>query len=220
MALINNLVIIRAGRGEDVDELMTRLENSAKDMSGPLYQAFITDPEANIALAKGDLTEALKQFTATFEVDSSQIPEYSYRAAVVAVLMGNLDETRRLADIYVATGGAGPIVNARRASLSAGIAALEGRQSDAIALYRDALRDWRAAGAAWDEALMGLCVVSVLDPADPEVAAIAGSTREIFERLRAQPYLDQLDALLARHTSASPRTPKAERQAVAAEPAS
>ena len=49
----------------------------------------------------------------------------------------------------------------------------------------------------WEEALTGLDMVIVLDRDLPEVAAAARSTREILERLKARPYLERLDAVLA-----------------------
>ena len=49
---------------------------------------------------------------------------------------------------------------------------------------------------AWDEALTGIDMVSVLDPALPEVAAVAASAREIVTRLGAKPYLARLEAIL------------------------
>ena len=79
-----------------------------------------------------------------------------------------------------------------------GIAALEGRPADALPLYREALRAWRDLGLAWDEALCGLDMALLLDPADPEVRAAAEAAREILVRLEAAPFIARLDAALAR----------------------
>ena len=144
--------------------------------------------------------------------ETAQTPEYSYRAGVAAIWSEDLDASRELASLNESHGGIGPIVSARRASLSAGIAALEGRYAEALALYRDALKNWRATGAVWDEVLTGISMAQLLDPADPDVAAAVSSTRAILERLRARPYLERLDAALAReqtvpsHISADRRT--------------
>ena len=67
-----------------------------------------------------------------------------------------------------------------------------------MALYRDALRGWRDLGLAWDEALCGLDMATLLDPADPEVRAAADAAREILVRLEAAPFLARLDAAMAR----------------------
>jgi hypothetical protein len=65
-------------------------------------------------------------------------------------------------------------------------------------LYRDALREWRDLGLLWDEALCGLDMATLLDPADPEVRAAADAAREILVRLEAAPFLARLDAAMAR----------------------
>src|SRR4029079_706232 len=65
---------------------------------------------------------------------------------------------------------------------SAGIAALDGRPANAAPLSREALREWRDFALAWDEALCGLDMVTLLDPTEPEVREIAESTRGILVR--------------------------------------
>lgn len=92
----------------------------------------------------------------------------------------------------------GPINEARRATIDAGLAALKGRSDEALALYREALRGWRDVSSVWDELLSGIDMATLLDPAEPEVAAVVASTRTILERLRARPYLEKLDAAVAR----------------------
>jgi hypothetical protein len=75
---------------------------------------------------------------------------------------------------------------------------LEGRPADALALYCDALRDWRDLGLVWDEALCGLDMATLFDPAEPEVRTAADDAREILVRLEAAPFLARLDAAMAR----------------------
>ena len=82
--------------------------------------------------------------------------------------------------------------------MRAGVAALDGRSDEALALYREALRDWRDLGLAWDEALCGLDMALLLDPADPEVRAAADASRGILVRLGAAPFVARLDRALAR----------------------
>ena len=84
------------------------------------------------------------------------------------------------------------------------IAALEGRR-DAASLYAKALGSWRRLKVTWEEALTGLDMVKVLDPSLTEVRAVAESTRQIFDRLGAAPYLAMLDDALARGTAAASR---------------
>ena len=198
MSILNNAVIIQAARGGDMTEQLAELERLSADMSGVLWRAFIADPAANAALAAGDLSRARDQFKLDYESDPGAIPEYSYRAAHVSIWDRDVASAKELMGVFEATGGSGPITEARAATLRAGIAALEDRPAEALALYRDAMRNWRAAGAVWDEALTGISMSQLLDPAEPEVAAIVESTREILQRLKAKPYLQMLEEAVAR----------------------
>jgi hypothetical protein len=76
------------------------------------------------------------------------------------------------------------------------LAALEGRPTEAIALYRVALQGWRDLGLAWDQAQGTVEMVSLLDPADPEVRAAGEAAREILAQLGARPFLERLDQAL------------------------
>ncbi|CAN5583094.1 hypothetical protein BH23CHL7_BH23CHL7_16130 [soil metagenome] len=195
--VLNNLLIIRAARGESIDDGLAQMEQAGRNMSGQ-WHLFVSDPQANAALASGDLTTAQQAFRDVAESDASQAPEYFYRAYRPALWARDIEMARKMADAAQAAGGHGPLVAARRATMRAGIAALEGRPAEALDLYREALRGWRSGHAAWDEALTGLDMATLLDPAEPEVAAVVTSTRTILEALGARPYLERLEAAVAR----------------------
>ncbi len=110
--------------------------------------------------------------------------------------------------LFDAAGVHGPPLEADRKTIRAGIAALEGRPSDALALYREALRAWRDLGLAWDEALCGIDMATLLDPEEPEIRAAAESSREILTRLGAKPFLERLEAALARSGAGAPTAPE------------
>jgi hypothetical protein len=100
-----------------------------------------------------------------------------------------------------ASGLHAPTVEARRLVIRAGLAAHAGRPEEAKGLYRDALARWRSLGYAFDEALVGLDMAILFDPGDlvdPEVVTITRAAREILVRLRARPFIDRLDAAMAR----------------------
>ncbi len=86
----------------------------------------------------------------------------------------------------------GDAISAERVILRAGFAALEGRLAEAHAGYRDAIESWRDLGLDWEEALAGLDMATVLDRDQPDVATAIIRSREIFERLRARPFLERL----------------------------
>ena len=64
-----------------------------------------------------------------------------------------------------AIGKRGRALGADRTTMRAGLAALDGRTSDALEGYRAALAIWRDLGLAWDEALACLDMATLLDPA-------------------------------------------------------
>jgi hypothetical protein len=49
----------------------------------------------------------------------------------------------------------------------------------------------------WEEALVGIDMVTLLDAREPDVVAAAARSREILTGLRARPYLERLEATLA-----------------------
>jgi class 3 adenylate cyclase len=192
---LNNALILRASRGESVEEGLAEIHRLAADMTGQSH-LFVADPEANAALARGDLKKARDQYVLIFDADPGQ-PEYAFRAARAALWANDAADAAALLARTQEAGAFGIVQDARLNTIRAGLAALDRRTPEALALYRDALRDWRASHSVLDEALTGIDMAQQLDPAEPEVAAAITSSREILERLGAKPYLDRLEAAAA-----------------------
>jgi tetratricopeptide (TPR) repeat protein len=193
--LLNNDVIIRASRGETVDGGIAEVASLAAGMSGPDATAVVADPTANAALAAGNLQKAHDEFLQIADDDISMAPEYLYRAAHPALWLRDRAAAVALLARLEEVGGGGPTPDARLATVRAGIAALEGKTVEAMALYREALRGWRETNSVWEEVQTGLDMAELLDRDEPEVASVVASTRAILERLGAKPYLARLDAL-------------------------
>jgi tetratricopeptide (TPR) repeat protein len=163
----------------------------------PNSQATFHDSRAIRALAGGRLAESHGSYHAA-AIDDADVEAF-VPAARVSLLMGDADEAARdLAAAEAAPGSFGRAIQADFATIRAGIAALQGRDAEAINLYRRALRDWQELQLPWDEALAGLVMASVLDPAETEVAQAVEASRRIFEELGAKPFLAFLDDLVAR----------------------
>jgi hypothetical protein len=92
------------------------------------------------------------------------------------------------------TGVHGRVAEVRRTTMRAGIAALEGRTGEALAVYGEALKSWCDLGMRLDEALTAVDMATALDPSLPEVKAAAASARETLVRLGARPFIERLDA--------------------------
>ena len=196
--ILNNILIIKANRGEDISDGLLEIERLGKDFSGQSWHLFVSDPEANYAMATGDLKKAIAGFEQVGRDDAGLAPEYFYRATHPAFWARDAAEAKRLEAAAIEAGGFGPIIDARRATMRAGLAVLAGQSNEALSWYREAMKGWRSTHAGWDEALTGIDMAELLDSNEPEVAEVIASTRAILERLRAKPYLERLDAAVAR----------------------
>jgi len=189
-------IVFHAFRGEPTAEQVDALERLYEGATDVYRISYLEWSRAFVGFAAGRLADARERFRLGIDLlgDSAGLP-YPARAALWD---RNADGARTdLADLE-ASGIHGPALDADATTMRAGVAALEGRTADAIALYRNALRAWRDLGLAWDEALCGLDMALLLDPADPEVRDAAQAAREILVRLGARPFIDRLDAAVAR----------------------
>jgi tetratricopeptide (TPR) repeat protein len=195
--MLGILVQIRSMRGESVDvlgDIQTQVGGSADPtLLNALYSAAAVE-----AFVAGRLTEAREAWARLAEISLTNLPEAMGGRARAALWLGDAAEARADLAALDDSGVHGPALETGRATIRAGIAALEGRTADALGQYRDALREWRDLGLVWDEALCGLDMAILLDPAEPEVRAAADAAREILVRLEAAPFLARLDAAMAR----------------------
>jgi len=199
ISLLGNSVIVHACRGEDVTAELAELQRLiGDDWAGTT--AHVDDAMGNAAMANGRLGDARTAWRHLADQDAGNAPEFRYRAARPA--LWDRDVAGAQADLAAldATGVHGTVVELRRTTIRAGLAALEGRSAEALLLYREALRGWRDVGQTWDEALTGIDMATLLDPADAEVRTAATSAREILVRLGANPFVARLDAALAAWT--------------------
>ncbi len=204
LALLSNALIIRVCRGESVDTGLHELDTLLGDEADPSMQSMPMDTRANLALAQGRLEEARSIWNHVADLIGGLGPAAIYGAARGGVWAGDVEAVRGDLARLDATGFHGPVVEVRRTTLRAAVAALEGRRSDALELYRDSLRGWSELGITWDAVLTAIDMATVVDPSEPEVRAAAMATREILVRLRAQPFLERLDARLAEAGAAEP----------------
>ena len=118
-------------------------------------------------------------------------------AARAALWAGDLAGARAALDVLVAKQYRGRALSLDKATIRAGIAALEGRGADALTGYRDVLRGWRQIGCAFDEALAVIDMATLLHPTDADSVTEIEWARETLRRLGARPYLDRLEAAVA-----------------------
>ena len=194
---------LRANRGEAVDTLLdevTRLVGAADRARENDLQWSL----GAVAFATGRLADARAAWRRCVEISplvARWVLPFAARAAIwTRDVAGARDDLAAFdaEPTHLAT------FEADRTTIRAGVAALEGRTADALALYREALRAWREMGLDWDEALCGIDMATLLDPIEPDVRAAAKRSREILVRLEAKPFIERLDAVLARPSATVP----------------
>jgi tetratricopeptide (TPR) repeat protein len=196
VSLLGNALVVRAWRGESIDDGLAELERLIEGSSDPSLLTPLLDAQASAALAAGRHEEARHAWHRMIGIDSSQGPQYLYQTARAALWDGDREGAEADLAALNATGVHGLVVEARRITIRAGLAALEGRSPEAVATYRDAIRSWRDLGVAVHGALTALDMAILLGPSVPEVAPIAAAAREFFVRVGARPFIDRLDAAL------------------------
>jgi class 3 adenylate cyclase/tetratricopeptide (TPR) repeat protein len=198
VTLPGNQVLYGTLRGEPVVDQLDQVARLVGDSDDPRMLSLVVELDAYVAFAAGRLGDARTAWRRFAELQVGSLPAALPPAARVALWAG--DGAAALEDLAALdeSGFRGPAVEADRRTIRAGIAALEGRSEGALSLYREALRAWRDLGLTWDEALCGLDMATLLDPANPEVQAAAETAREILVRLEASPFIARLDAALAR----------------------
>jgi class 3 adenylate cyclase/tetratricopeptide (TPR) repeat protein len=197
--LLADSICLHAYLGRPTHELVAEVERLSSGATDPSRIYNLEWAKGAVALNEGRLHEAHERWQRVITLVAR--PEDLPYPARAALWQHELEAVRTdLADLDV-SGVHGPALEADRTTIRAGIAALEGRATGALALYREALRAWRGLGLAWDEALTAIDMATLLDPAQPEVREAAEIGRGILLRLGARPFIERLDAALSRGAS-------------------
>lgn len=211
--------ILTALRGGDPSADIEHATALRAEITDPQYESYDAWARAWASFSAGRFAAARKEALRAAEITSYFHPLGVPLAARASLWAHDMDGARGAMDVLGRTMYRGQGLALDKAAISAGILALEGRATDALALYRETLRGWRGLNLAWDEALTCVDMVAFLGPAEPEVRAAAEAALVTLSRLGAQPYLDRLDAALSGSTSpAAHPLPRARIPAKAASP--
>ena len=183
---------IRALRGEDVQAAIDEMVEIGGGAEDPQVQAMIAATRMMSAFAAGtaglsDLAEEVARANITHATI------YFALAGHAALWRRDGAGAERLLARHEATRMHGPAIAAERATLRAGIAALDGRTADAVVAYRDVLGAWRDLGLQFDEALAVIGMGQLLDREATGVAEGLAVARATLTRLRAAPFLRRLE---------------------------
>ncbi len=189
---------IRAFRGEDLGPDLALLDQVLPGMSDRDRRVATFEIAATRAWGEGRLAEARAAWRSETDVDPTEAKWGLPQAARAALLLRDPAATSADLEALDATGLHGALIELHRRTIRAGLAALDGREDEALAMYRAVLKEWRELGLLWQVALVGLDMATLLDPADPDVQAAIASSREIMTRVGARPFLERLEAAAAR----------------------
>ena len=201
--------VLTALTGGDPTADLAEAERMLPGANDPQYTSYIHWAHAWRALAIGQYDEAQRRGLEAPEITSFFASITLPIAARAALWDGDGAAAATALDRLEATIVTGQASRLDLTTLRAGIAALEGRRSDAVGGYREALRGWKQLGCAFDEALAAVDMAKLLNPTErdmPEASAAIDAARETLTRLDAKPFLARLDADSA---PAGPPTAKA-----------
>jgi class 3 adenylate cyclase/tetratricopeptide (TPR) repeat protein len=189
---------IRAYRGLETESLVAELATLAASLDPETGSAFMALIRAYESLASGDLTTA-RSSAQQYARHWTQGEIEGWRVAARAALWAR-DAAGARSDLAVYDGlrAHGRGVHLTHMTFSAGIAALDGRQSEALGLYREVLRGWEELELPWDQALAGIDMAMTLGPGEPTVEAAVATARSILEGLGAKAMLARLDTAMSR----------------------
>ncbi len=204
-------------RGESTDATLARLEVLSTEVSDPYGLSSVRFLRSDRALHAGDFGLACDQAVSAAE-DESLAAIYLGLAMRPALWGGDLARAQQIADRLDADPSTGLGVAADRIAARAGIAVLEGRVDDAIAGYRDALSRLRSIGSDFEVARISLDFVILVGGDHPATREAAAEARTIFERVKARPYLERLEAAMARDATDAPMAEARGSEAVSSTP--
>jgi hypothetical protein len=189
-------VAFKAVRGELRGGEQEELDRLAEELNDPSAVAIAMAIRPEKYLYGGWLREARIEAESQAQSDMLNAAIFLGIAAHAALWDGDLESLQRIHRGMEEMGGRGPLVAAQRRAMKAGIDALEGRRTDAVAGYRQAIRELDELGAVLDGLLTAIDMATALGPAEPEVRTQIDAARATAERLGARALLDRIDSIM------------------------
>ena len=188
--------LLRAHRGLDPSEDIAVAARRREGITDPQFESYELWARATASLLAGDTAAAIEQAER-----SASLTDYFNPLAIplgvrAALWSGDLATARRLLEKPGLAPFWGPVLQADRTRLGAGIAALEGRSADTLGGFLDALRAYNQLGLAFEEATCAVDMAILMPGVEresPAAATAIASARQTLTRLGAAPFLDRLD---------------------------
>jgi len=202
---------IRGLRGVEVEEEFDRVAAFLADSSEVQARASLDEVRAEVALARGDFTEAHRLAKQSYMQNIAPDSTAPRTAGRTAAWLGKQDDARDALDLLARQPGR--VSGVVRREIEAALAALDGRRAESLAGFVDAGRRWHELGAEFEAAICALDLVIMLGATTPEARAAAEEAAALFRRLGAEPMLERLNEAASgtRQTSPAARSPSESR---------
>jgi hypothetical protein len=176
----------------NVDEARRHLSiyQSGMDPSSAQDQAVITMVGTLLAFVEGDLQKVIETSHAVDLAEYVGMETFGIFARA-AVWLGDLEEAKAQLDLMDRSPLRNPWQRARRATVEAGIAALEGDRERAIEMFRAALARWDALDIALHKAMCQMDYAITIG--GPEAAEAAAEAKAFFEEAGNQYFVRRLE---------------------------
>jgi class 3 adenylate cyclase/tetratricopeptide (TPR) repeat protein len=207
--VIQSAAMFEGLRGDETarDRLLGLEARIVDESTSPQDLAELRVAESWLELADGTMERAYERALVAADSDPGGWSETQglVHACRAALWLRDLHRAGLALDRLVGMRKHGPWIQCARATLSAGMLALQGRPDESGAAYAEAGARWQGLGVAFDLALCQLDFVTLV--ADhPEAVPAAREAKETFSRLGAKPFLKRLEAAVAdRAVSAAER---------------
>jgi tetratricopeptide (TPR) repeat protein len=185
------LASLRAFVGDEGD-VIAEATHEIGDVNEPQVLAMLEHARSLVALFAGRYADSLRATLKSIEIHPEFTPivgPYGVRAAARG---GDLAGARSAARLVVDYTRAGAVPRTSALTASAIVAAMEGREQEALESFRAAVELARSVGAEFKAAQVALDAITLL-PNESLPRQWAPFAREVFEHLGARPYLALLD---------------------------
>jgi hypothetical protein len=192
------LLTFAAWRGDDVRADVKRLLAWVESFEETGARDAVHGLRAEIAFAAGDFVAACDDWMAFAATDALNAPKSYYLAGLSALMASDRDRAGAALAAREGTAIHGRLSDLDLRLLRAGLAALDGRPAEAVREAHAVIGECGRLGLPWRQALGAMMLVATVGVGDAQVRALAESAREILARLGAKPFLERLEAALAR----------------------
>ncbi len=200
------IALYQIARGEPVEALLGQLDELSTGLADPFVQGVTEWLHGELAFSTGDFPRAYDAYLRAADKSTTLDAYLMAVASRAAAWQGDPVRLREASERLDANPDVTLYAKAGRLEGHACLTALDGDIPAAVGGFVAALRSFAQVGVRFDQALCALTFVHAVGPGVPEARAAAEEARATFESVSARPYLERLDAELARPPTAPMRS--------------